>query len=121
MGHQASGAKVPILGRYAVGGVVRGGSPVYLNEYSDYRIAPGKRAIGTRDGERARAKACGQTVPFLGATPLEAAANLMVKLGHCPHGEAEEVVLCTGEVVAAVCPTCWEALPPSFVGSEWKP
>ena len=77
--------------------------------------------VRTRAAERARAASCGQTVPFLGATPLEAAENLRKKLGHCPHGEAEEVRLITGEVVGAVCPTCWETLPPSFMGSAWKP
>lgn len=73
------------------------------------------------DHERARAEACGQTVPFLGRTPAEAAENLRVKLGHCPHGLAEEVTLCTGEVVAAVCPTCLDVLPAAFVGSDWRP
>lgn len=83
------------------------------------------RAIRTvydrRPGERLRAESCGQTVPFLGRTPEEAAANLWKKLGNCPHGLAEEVTLCTGEVVGAVCPTCWEALPAAFVGSAWRP
>lgn len=71
--------------------------------------------------ERERARSCGQTEPFLGRTPAEAAANLRVKLGHCPHGLAEEVRLGTGEVVAAVCPTCLETLPAAFVGSPWRP
>lgn len=84
------------------------------------------RAIGgpirdRRKDERVRAESCAQTEPFLGRTPEEAAARLWVKLGHCPHGLAEEVRLSTGEVVAAVCPTCLEALPASFVGSDWRP
>lgn len=74
-----------------------------------------------RKTERFRAESCGQVAPMLGLTDADAAANLRGRLGHCPHGLAEEVVLTTGEVVAAVCPTCWETLPASFVGSAWKP
>ena len=84
-------------------------------------MSPYERPVDQRKLERIRAESCAQTVPFLGSTPEEAAANLWVKLGHCPHGLAEEVRLTTGEVVAAVCPTCLEALPASFVGSDWKP
>lgn len=71
--------------------------------------------------ERHRAERCGQTEPFLGRTPAEAAENLRIKLGRCPHGLAEEVRLCTGEIVAAVCPTCLDVLPAAFVGSDWRP
>jgi hypothetical protein len=84
-------------------------------------LDPPMRVYDRRPGERFRAMECGQTEPFLGRTPAEAAENLRIKLGHCPHGLAEEVRLITGEIVAAVCPTCLEALPASFVGSHWKP
>lgn len=39
----------------------------------------------------------------------------------CQHPNPEPVVLTTAEVVAGVCPDCLQPLPPSSVGSEWKP
>lgn len=39
----------------------------------------------------------------------------------CQHPNPEPVVLTTDEVVAGVCPDCLQPLPPSSVGSEWKP
>lgn len=87
----------------------------------EYGRSNGTNVFDRRPIERARAQACGQTPPFLGVTVAEAATNLKIALGHCPHGLAEEVRLITGEVVAAVCPTCLDVLPPSFVGSDWKP
>lgn len=37
--------------------------------------------------------------------------------GGCPHEGAQPVTLATGEVVAAVCPTCFVRLPQSFVAA----
>lgn len=108
------------LGR-ARGGVVRSRGAVVSFNGDGEAIRVGDRVHDHRRYERARAESCGQTEPHLGRTPAEAAENLRIRLGRCPHGLAEEVVLCTGEIVAAVCPTCWETLPASFVGSEWKP
>lgn len=62
----------------------------------------------------------GRIVDF-GITGEEAAVSLKAALGGCPHKDPQPVTLCTGEVVAAVCPTCLDALPASFVGSDWKP
>jgi hypothetical protein len=100
--------------------VVLGGPRAALREALGIP-APPATIYDHRKTERLRAESCGQTEPFLGRTPEEAAANLWVKLGHCPHGLAEEVRLSTGEVVAAVCPTCLAVLPASFVGSDWVP
>lgn len=105
----------------ARGGPVMGGASFVLNGRGDEVATPRLGVVDQRKAERVRAESCGQTEPFLGRTPAEAAENLRVKLGHCPHGLAEEVTLRTGEVVAAVCPTCLDVLPASFVGSHWKP
>lgn len=110
--------------RRSVGGPIQGSARIAL-EPDEQLVRLGSereaRPHDRRRDERIRAESCAQTEPFLGRTPAEAAENLRVKLGHCPHGLAEEVRLITGEVVAAVCPTCLEALPASFVGSAWKP
>lgn len=56
-----------------------------------------------------------------GVTGEMAAARLAAALGGCQHEAAEPVELCTGEVVGAVCPSCWRSLPAAWVGSDWKP
>lgn len=84
--------------RFAVGGIVRGGQPVFLNEYCDYRIATGPRT----------------TLVGPDRKPMSAKPG-------CQHPNPAPVILTTDEVVAAVCPDCLQPLPPSFVGSEWRP
>lgn len=62
------------------------------------------------------------TTPALaGITGEMAAARLQAALGGCQHEQAEPVELSTGEVVAAVCPSCWRSLPAEWVGSDWRP
>jgi hypothetical protein len=56
-----------------------------------------------------------------GVTAEEAGIRMKAALGGCQHANPEPVILTTDEVVAAVCPDCLQPLPPSFVGSTWKP
>lgn len=58
--------------------------------------------------------------PF-GVTAEEAGIRMKAALGGCPHTNPEPVILTTDEVVAAVCPDCLQPLPPSYVGSDWRP
>ena len=90
-------AMVPVR-RYANGGPAKGGV-VWFNEYAQM---PSPRAIETR-----RDPITGE---ILNPTPTG-----------CQHPNPEPVVLTTDEVVAGVCPDCLQPLPPSSVGSEWKP
>lgn len=57
----------------------------------------------------------------LGVTGEMAGLRMAAAMGGCQHADAEPVELCTGEVVAAVCPSCWRSLPAEWVGSDWKP
>lgn len=93
--------------RFATGGIVRGGQPVFLNEYADYRTASGARVITTTGVDPA-------------SIPPPVSLDPPAPTG-CQHPNPEPVVLTTDEVVAGVCPDCLQPLPPSSVGSEWKP
>lgn len=89
---------VPVAHKFAEGGPMNG-AVVWFNEYAQM---PSPRARETR-----RDPITGE---ILNPTPTG-----------CQHPNPEPVVLTTGEVVAAVCPDCLQPLPPSSVGSEWKP
>lgn len=105
-------------GRYAVGGPVSRGTTVYLNEYSDYRIAPGRTTV-VSSLEPANAKH-GDT--WIDSTTGEAHVFQVPGMPPtCQHPDPQPVELTTGEVVAGVCPDCLQPLPPASVGSEWKP
>lgn len=76
---------------------------------------PGDRWINSMTGEQHVFRALG------GITTEEAGIRMKAALGGCTHANPEPVELTTGEVVAAVCPDCLQPLPPSYVGSDWKP
>lgn len=56
-----------------------------------------------------------------GVSAEVAGLRLAAAMGGCQHQDAEPVELITGEVVGAVCPSCWKSLPAEWVGSDWRP
>lgn len=116
-----SGRKVwtPGLGQrqYATGGVVLGGVSVHLNEHSDYRI-PAARTTVVSAFQPANAK---HGDVWIDRATGEVHVFSVPGMPTCQHPNPEPVVLTTDEVVAGVCPDCLQPLPPSSVGSEWKP
>lgn len=53
-----------------------------------------------------------------GISAAEAAVNIKVALGGCPHAQADTVVLCTGELVACICITCLDKLPAHWISRQ---
>ena len=105
------------------------GQKVWLNEYSDYRLEPARTTIYSAFSP---ANAQAGDVWYDTSDDIQYRANHIVRGASgwrlepqvepgCQHPNPEPVDLTTGEIVAAVCPDCLQPLPPSFVGSEWKP
>lgn len=103
--------------RFANGGPVRGGLTVWLNEYSEMRAAPARRTVVSHLQPSAPSAGDVWIDPVTGEAMVYHVPGVVV----CMHPNPEPVILTTDEVVAAVCPDCLHPLPPSAVGSEWKP
>lgn len=127
MGHQPSGAKVPILPPPPTppAPFVWPNRMAALDPSKMWRSEPPELPT-----PRARANPTNLVIssqmpmnPKPGDAWMDSMTGEMMifRAPGCQHPNPEPVVLTTDEVVAAVCPDCLQPLPPASVGSEWKP